>query len=88
MEKKVPMRTCIACKKVGPKKDFLRVVKGDDGISLDKTGRKNGRGAYVCNDENCIKKLKKGKLLSRTFSCAVDDEVYDKITEEFFGKQV
>ena len=83
MEKKVPMRTCIACKAVKPKKELLRVVKGEDGVSLDKTGRKNGRGAYICNDINCIKKLKKGKLLSRAFSCAVEEDVYDKITEEF-----
>ena len=79
----MPMRTCIACKAVKPKKELLRVVKGEDGVSLDKTGRKNGRGAYICNDINCIKKLKKGKLLSRAFSCAVEEDVYDKITEEF-----
>ena len=87
MEKKIPMRTCIACKSVKPKKELIRVVKFGEEISLDKTGKKNGRGAYVCNDENCIKKLKKQKLLNRTFSCQVEDSVYDKITEDFLGKQ-
>ena len=86
MEKKVPMRTCIACKACKPKKELIRIVKSEDGISLDRTGRKNGRGAYICNDMDCVKKLKKGKCLSRAFSCAVEDCVYDRITEEFLGK--
>ncbi len=86
MEKKVPMRTCIACKAVKPKKDLIRIVKSEDGISLDRTGRKNGRGAYICDDAACIAKLKKGKLLSRAFSQPVSDETYDKIAEEFLGK--
>ena len=87
MEKKVPIRTCIACKTAKPKKELIRVVKFNDEIKLDLTGKLNGRGAYVCNDETCIKKLKKQKLLNRTFSCQVEDSVYDKITEDFLGKQ-
>ena len=87
MEKKVPIRTCIACKTAKPKKELIRVVKFNDEIKLDLTGKMNGRGAYVCNDENCIKKLKKQKLLNRTFSCQVEDSVYDKIMEDFLGKQ-
>ena len=87
MEKKVPMRTCIACRTCKPKKELIRIVKSEEGISLDRTGRKNGRGAYICDDANCIAKLKKGKLLNRAFSCPVDDSVYDKISEEFIGKQ-
>lgn len=86
MEKKIPMRTCIACRTVKPKKELIRIVKSEDGISLDRTGRKNGRGAYICDDAECIAKLKKGKLLNRTFSMPVADETYDKIAEEFFGK--
>ena len=87
MEKKVPMRTCIACRACKPKKELIRIVKSEEDISLDRTGRKNGRGAYICDDANCIAKLKKGKLLNRAFSCPVEDSVYDKISEEFFGKQ-
>ena len=85
MEKKIPMRTCIACKTVKPKKELIRVVKSGDSISLDKTGKANGRGAYVCNDESCIKKLKKTKALSRAFSCEVSESIYDRIVEEFLG---
>ena len=86
MEKKVPMRTCIACRTVKPKKELIRIVKSEEGISLDRTGRKNGRGAYICDDAACIAKLKKGKLLNRAFSMPIDDETYDKISEEFLGK--
>jgi predicted RNA-binding protein YlxR (DUF448 family) len=86
MEKKIPMRTCIACRTEKPKKELIRVVKYGEEISLDLTGKANGRGAYVCNDKECIAKLKKQKLLNRTFSCQISDEVYDKIMEEFLGK--
>jgi predicted RNA-binding protein YlxR (DUF448 family) len=87
MEKKVPMRTCIACRTEKPKKELIRVVKFGDEISLDLTGKKNGRGAYVCNDEACIAKLKKQKMLNRAFSCQVPDQVYDKILEDFLGNE-
>lgn len=83
MEKKVPMRTCIACRACKPKKELIRIVKFGEEISLDKTGKKNGRGAYICNDYECLKKLRKSKLLNKVFSTAVSDEVYDKIDEEF-----
>ncbi|MBE5734567.1 MAG: YlxR family protein [Clostridiales bacterium] len=87
MEKKIPMRTCIACRAEKPKRELIRVVKFGEEIKLDLTGKANGRGAYVCNDKECIEKLKKGKLLNRTFSCQVSDQTYDLITEEFLGQQ-
>ena len=87
MEKKVPMRMCVACKTVKPKKELIRIVKSGEEISLDKTGRKNGRGAYICNDATCVEKLKKQKILNRVFSMQVDTPVYDKILEDFFGKE-
>ncbi len=86
MEKKVPMRTCIACRACKDKRELLRVVKYDGKVFLDKTGKANGRGAYICNDAECFKKLKKSKLLNRAFSCDVDSSVYDALTEEFLGK--
>ncbi len=86
MEKKTPMRTCIACRTVKPKRELIRIVKNGTEISLDRTGKKNGRGAYICDDIECLNKLKKGKLLSRTFSCAVDESVYERLSEEFLGK--
>ncbi len=83
MEKKKPVRTCIACRQAKEKRELIRIVKDGDQVSLDKTGKKNGRGAYICNDVECLKKLKKQKLLNRTFSMEVSDEVYAKIMEEF-----
>ena len=62
MEKKIPMRTCIACRTAKPKRELVRVVKFGEEIKLDLTGKANGRGAYVCNCKECIAKLKKGKL--------------------------
>jgi predicted RNA-binding protein YlxR (DUF448 family) len=87
MEKKIPMRMCIACKTMKPKKELIRVVKSGEEIFLDKTGKANGRGAYVCNDGECIKKLNKQKLINRAFGLAVEQEVYDRIEESFFGKE-
>ncbi len=86
MEKKIPMRTCIACRTSKPKKELIRVVKSGEEIKLDFTGKLNGRGAYVCNDKECVEKLKKQKLLNRAFSCQVADTVYDGIMEDFLGK--
>ncbi len=87
MERKIPMRTCIACKKSAPKKELYRIVKNGEEIFLDKTGKANGRGAYVCADAECFNKLKKGKLLNKAFSCPVEESVYDKLLEELLGEQ-
>ena len=83
-QKKIPMRTCIACREEKPKREMLRVVKNAAGeIRLDFSGKLPGRGAYVCGSEACIRKLKKYRLLNKTFSCDVGAEVYDAIEEEF-----
>ncbi|MBQ9104430.1 MAG: YlxR family protein [Clostridia bacterium] len=86
-EKKIPMRMCIACKEMKPKRELLRIVKSGEEISLDLTGKKNGRGAYICDNPECIARLKKQKLLNKVFSTAVDDEVYAKIEEEFLARK-
>lgn len=83
-QKKIPMRTCIACREEKPKKEMLRVVKNSAGeIRLDFSGKLPGRGAYVCGSEACIKKLKKYRLLNKAFSSEVAPDVYDAIEEEF-----
>ena len=82
--KKLPERRCAGCGEHFPKRDLVRVLRKPDGqIVLDLTGKISGRGAYVCDNPECIKKLKKTKGLNRVFSCEVKEEVYDKILEEF-----
>ena len=87
MEKKLPQRMCIACREKKDKKSLIRVVKNKDGvISLDFTGKAAGRGAYICNDINCIKKLVKNKLLNKAFDMPVTEETYQRIVNEFESK--
>ena len=81
--KKIPMRMCIACREMKPKAEMTRVVKtADDEIYLDPTGKAAGRGAYVCNNADCLKKLNNKKLLHKAFSTNVGDDVYRGIGEE------
>ncbi len=88
MNKRKPIRTCIACRKEFEKDQLVRIVRTPEGkYVVDKTGKSNGRGAYICGSEECVKKLKKGKLLNRAFSTAIPDEVYDAVEEAFVGKQ-
>lgn len=87
MEKKVPIRTCIVCRSALPKKELNRIVKSGDQFFFDKTGRANGRGAYICDNPECVKKLKKQKTLNRVFLCEIQEEVYDKILEDFLDSK-
>ena len=85
--KKIPLRQCIACRELKEKKSMLRIVKNSEGnIFLDFSWKAAGRGAYICDNPDCIKKLRKGRLLNKVFSCAVDDAVYAAVEEEYFGK--
>ena len=86
-EKKIPMRTCIACRIEKPKKELIRIVKNKEGaFAVDKTGKLSGRGAYICDDKACAQKLLKKKLLNHAFKMEIDLSVYKAIEEEFFGK--
>ena len=79
---------CVACRELKEKKDLLRVVKNGEGeVFLDFSSKAAGRGAYICDNPECIKKLKRQRLLNKVFSCAVDDSVYTAIEEEYFGKK-
>ena len=81
--KKTPERTCIVCRKKGDKRDFVRVVKTSNGeIVLDKTGKLNGRGAYICKSKECMEKCKKTHALERAFKQEISDETYDKLLLE------
>jgi hypothetical protein len=87
-QRKIPLRQCMACRELKDKKEMLRVVKNKEGqIFIDFSGKASGRGAYICDNEECIKKLKKQRLINKVFSCEVGDEVYNAIEEEYFGKK-
>lgn len=87
-EKKIPMRTCIACRTEKPKKELIRVVRTKEGAFLvDRVGKVSGRGAYICSDKLCYEKLIKKRLLNHAFSTEINSEVYDAIREELFGKE-
>jgi uncharacterized protein len=81
--RKVPLRKCMGCNEMKPKKELVRVVKNQEGeVSLDLTGRKPGRGAYVCHDLNCLVKARKAKRFERIFECPIPDDIYDAMEKE------
>ena len=87
-QKKIPMRKCMGCMQMFPKKELVRVVKtkgeseDDYEISLDLTGKKAGRGAYVCKNAQCLKNARKAKRFERALDCSIPDEVYDRMEQE------
>lgn len=81
--KKIPMRMCTGCGEMFDKRTLVRVVKSPEGeVSLDLTGKKSGRGAYVCRNISCLKKARKKKAFERAFDMTIDGSVYDKMEEE------
>ncbi|MBD5533301.1 MAG: YlxR family protein [Lachnospiraceae bacterium] len=84
MNKKIPLRQCVGCQQMKPKKDMMRVLKTpEDEMILDTTGKKNGRGAYLCKDMECLKKARKNKGLERSFKMSIPDTVYDSLIKEY-----
>lgn len=98
-QKRIPMRMCTGCSQMKPKKELVRVVKapekkddqgevvGGGEITLDLTGKKPGRGAYVCRDIDCLRAARKARRLERTFSCKIPDEVYERMEEEMLSNE-
>ena len=87
MAKKIPMRQCVGCGLMKNKKEMIRVIKTAAGeILLDKTGRQNGRGAYICDDKECLIKARKNKGLERSFKQQIPEQVYDSLEKGFDGK--
>lgn len=83
MPKKIPMRQCVGCREMKPKKELIRVVKSPEGeISVDFRGKAPGRGAYVCPDSACLKKAIKSKALERAFETAISQDVYDLLVQK------
>ena len=84
MAKKIPLRQCVGCSEMKGKKEMMRVLKtAEDGIILDMTGKKNGRGAYLCMERECLKKARKNKGLERSLKMSIPDEIYDNLEKEF-----
>ena len=84
MNKKVPMRQCVGCGEMKGKKEMMRVLRTAEGdIVLDVTGKKNGRGDYLCKSMECLKKARKSKGLERSFKMNIPNEVYDSLEREF-----
>ncbi len=90
-EKKIPMRQCVGCREMLPKPSLIRAVKPKEGeVELDFTGKKSGRGAYICKNSECLKKARKSRAFERAFECSISEAVYDTmektLSEEADGK--
>ena len=83
MQKKIPQRQCMGCRERKPKRDMIRIVRTPEGVvTLDFGGKMNGRGAYICPDKECLKKVQKSKALERSLEIPIPDEVFDRLAKE------
>ncbi len=86
--KKTPIRRCVGCMQAFEKKTLIRVVRSPEGeVSLDFTGKKSGRGAYVCRSAACLKKAIKSKRIEKNLGCAIPDEVYERLEGELLTNE-
>ena len=82
MPKKIPMRMCVACRELRPKKELIRVVRTPEGgVTLDRTGRANGRGAYLCDSVDCLSRAVKTRALERALETRIDESIFDSLRE-------
>lgn len=83
-QRKVPLRKCVACQEMMPKKELIRVVRTPEGeVMIDLTGKKSGRGAYLCGKLECFKLAQKNKALDRALKCQVSPEIYAQLAKDF-----
>ncbi|MBA1333904.1 MAG: putative nucleic-acid-binding protein implicated in transcription termination [Firmicutes bacterium] len=81
--KKIPNRLCLGCQQMKPKRELVRVVKSKEGdVSLDKTGKKPGRGAYICPHLDCLAKARKTKRIEKSLGIRIDEHIFDQLEEE------
>lgn len=86
--KKIPQRMCTGCMQMKPKKELIRIVKNKDNeVSIDMTGKKPGRGAYICKDIECLEKAVKQKRLEKNLEKKIDDDLYAKLKDEIINEQ-
>ncbi|MDD2428655.1 MAG: YlxR family protein [Eubacteriales bacterium] len=82
MPKKIPMRMCVGCREMRPKKELIRIVRSPEGeISIDMKGKKSGRGAYICYNEQCLARALKQKQLDRALECAISGDIAQTLTD-------
>ena len=87
MNKKKPARRCMGCNESKDKNELIRIVKSKEGIiEIDLTGKKNGRGAYICKNEDCLNKVIKSKRIEKVFEQAIDQNVYEDLRGVIIGK--
>ena len=77
--RKIPMRMCVSCREMKPKRELTRIVRSEEGVKIDPTGKANGRGAYLCNDPACLKKAMKSKALERALNASLAPDVYEQL---------
>lgn len=83
LAKKVPIRTCAGCRTAKDKKELIRIVRRPDGtVIVDRTGRENGRGTYLCPDPGCLSKARKSKSIERSLSVRITEELYEELEKE------
>ena len=83
VRKKIPMRKCVGCAEMKPKKDLMRILRTESGeFVVDAAGKKNGRGAYICRSVECFRKAAKSKGLERSFKQEIPQEVYERLEKE------
>ncbi len=87
--KKIPMRMCLGCSEMKNKREMIRVVKSPEGeVSLDFTGKKSGRGAYICRSSECFEKARKARRFEKSLSCKIDDSVYEGMKNELTAEDI
>lgn len=87
MNKKIPARRCVACNEQKEKNNLLRIVRTPEGnIEIDQTGKKNGRGAYICKNIDCLNKIIKSKRLEKNLDISIDDDFYEEIRRTIVGE--
>jgi len=85
--REISKRKCIGCGEMKPKKELIRIVKNKEGeVSIDKVGKKPGRGAYVCNSLECLEKGIKSRRIERSFKMKIEQDIYDKLKEEIVNE--
>ena len=82
-QKKVPLRMCLGCQEMKPKRELIRIVRNKENeISIDATGKKQGRGAYICKSQECFEKARKGKRLEKGFESKISEDIYEMLKQQ------